>query len=277
MLLIVLKYFREGSANSMDISEARTVTEAVIESIQKAPVPAKLALFGLSANPPTYAHGHNGIVRTLIHSGDYSHVLILPVYEHIFSKKLVPFEHRVKMCELCFGGLSTPSCTVHVLPLEQVVAEEMSITRPDQRVGTIDIVDYLLTHIDKPDVEIHLVLGKDTFRDLINRKWKDSDRLLRSVFLEVFYREGVDLQLTDEQTATYKVSEHRILDLPGELLNVCSTRVREYFHDGQDDLAEQMLHPAVFAYIREHGLYRSEGESVLDNNNNNLVNAAVNL
>jgi nicotinic acid mononucleotide adenylyltransferase len=274
--------------NGNSTTDARRFTDDILTSIREnrdAHTVTRIALFGLSGNPPTSAQGHFGIVNTLMSLiGGFTHILIMPVFEHIFSKKLVPFGHRMKMCELCFSDISSltrptsptklptsastsaPACEVVVVPLEQVVSENMSVTHPGQRVGTIDIVDYLQQHINipgRPEVEIHLVLGKDTFRDLVSYKWKQSERLIKLVHLDVFHREGIELELVASQLEDWKVTQHRILSVGGDLsdVDVCSTKVREYLLTGQDHLAQRLLYPAVFAYIKEHNLYTAQPEN----------------
>lgn len=222
----------------------------------------KIAIFGLSANPPTYQQGHYGMIQTLVAQNLYSHILILPVYEHIFSKKLVSFHHRLAMCELCFGDMSTPSCEVRVVELERVVSEKMSQTNPSQRVGTIDIVDELISVLGT-EPELHLVLGKDTYRDLSAGRWKQSERLMDLVHLDVFERQGVDVDGL-VRTPSGRLAEYRNICDNGDFKDVCSTNVREYFRNGQVEEAQQLLRPNVFDYIMEHHLYleRADGSGV---------------
>lgn len=68
-----------------------------------------VALYGLSANPPTGAGGHATIVAHLRRTFD--EVWVLPVYRHIFATKannLAPYERRKRMCELAFGAEASP-------------------------------------------------------------------------------------------------------------------------------------------------------------------------
>ena len=66
----------------------------------------KLAIYGLSANPPHRAHA--SVVKTLVDTGVFSHALVLPVYAHMYSskRKLEPFDHRMQMCLLGLCNLS---------------------------------------------------------------------------------------------------------------------------------------------------------------------------
>ena len=61
----------------------------------------RVGIFGLSANPPTSAHGHLGVVQALVNLFD--ELWVVPVYVHPFAskrKKLESFEHRMAMCKM---------------------------------------------------------------------------------------------------------------------------------------------------------------------------------
>jgi nicotinic acid mononucleotide adenylyltransferase len=136
-----------------------------------------VALFGLSANPPTGHIGHQGIVRFLVQTGLFHEVWVLPVYQHMFASKrsMEPYEHRVQMCHLCMDDESSSECNVRVMQIEKYAAEYYAKKEgPEFRVGTVDILDYI--HEQCPGLDLHLVLGTDTYKDLIARKWKQSDR-----------------------------------------------------------------------------------------------------
>ena len=68
----------------------------------------KVLLFGLSGNPPTGDSGHRGIVKAIKNLHSYDEIWILPVYEHTFNSKknLLPFEIRMRLCELNFKDLT---------------------------------------------------------------------------------------------------------------------------------------------------------------------------
>lgn len=137
-------------------------------------------MFGLSANPPTGDTGHVGIVRSLVASSQFVEIWVMPVYVHIYEAKrnLVSYEHRMEMCRLAMEGESTATCTVKVTDTEKDVYEWCCKNRENRntvvRVGSIDV----LSHIQRkhPDIDLHLVLGADTFTDLAAGKWKDSNR-----------------------------------------------------------------------------------------------------
>lgn len=130
----------------------------------------EIAIFGLSANPPTGDEGHLGIVKFLIGTNLFSEVWVLPVYQHQFTeKKLETFEDRMTMCKLCMEPLSSDKCGIKVLPLEKEVNEKKG-----GKHGTVDTLEFIKK--TNPELSIHLVLGGDTFNDLASGKWKNGDR-----------------------------------------------------------------------------------------------------
>jgi hypothetical protein len=48
-----------------------------------------VCLFGLSADPPTGAQGHVGIVRALQQLNEWDEIWVLPVYRHTFTVRVV--------------------------------------------------------------------------------------------------------------------------------------------------------------------------------------------
>jgi nicotinic acid mononucleotide adenylyltransferase len=102
-----------------------------------------VAVFGLSANPPTHACGHGGIVRVVAplvdevrrascgmsllpaHARACCQLWVLPVFQHAFSAKanLAPFEHRLRMCELGLAAAAPAGAVVRVLDTERRVCE----------------------------------------------------------------------------------------------------------------------------------------------------------
>lgn len=139
-----------------------------------------IALFGLSGNPPTGVSGHVGIIRSLVGSGSFAEVWVVPVYVHIYDSKrdLAPYNDRLTMCELCMLPESTPNCSVKVLDVEREVYEwtvaNCKSKSGNVRIGSIDVLRYL--HSKHPHKRIHLILGADTFADLVAGKWKESDK-----------------------------------------------------------------------------------------------------
>lgn len=225
----------------------------------------RIALFGLSGNPPTGLGGHQGVVRALVRSSLYDEVWVLPVYRHMFCSKreLIPFEYRVEMCLLCFEPESSAQCAVRVLPLEKEVHEHLSSQHGQSfSCGTIDIIDYLKDKI--PDSTFTLVLGSDTFADLCNGKWKQSERILSEVKITVFNRMGlptnVSIDYRNITNITMSAPNVTLLNVES-LTDVSSTIVRSLLlaaNSTEMIIDGNVLHPDVLRYIQTHNLYRSE-------------------
>ena len=138
----------------------------------------------------------------------YQHIFVA-------KKSLETFHHRVNMSKLCFVPLTTAKCRVRVLELEKEAHEEalqsranrnileshndtaahtsntIDLLEPPLRLGTIDIIRCIKkmkgskdasaigikwNEINAIDFHLHLVLGSDTFMDLMMGKWKDAAR-----------------------------------------------------------------------------------------------------
>lgn len=74
----------------------------------------RIALFGGSFNPPHI--GHTEICRWLVSTGDFDEVWVVPCFVHPLGKGLIPFEDRVRMCELAFDDLGLP---IAILDIER--------------------------------------------------------------------------------------------------------------------------------------------------------------
>mmetsp|Transcript_7540 Transcript_7540/g.10674 ORF Transcript_7540/g.10674 Transcript_7540/m.10674 type:complete len:299 (+) Transcript_7540:43-939(+) len=234
----------------------------------------KVAIFGLSANPPTNLFGHTGIVRYLVQSHLFAEIWVLPVYQHMYIAKrnLESFEHRMKMCSLCMERESTPNCCVRVLPLEKNVYDHLSKTRSDLvRTGTIDILDFISLAYGG-SLELHLVLGSDTYSDLANFKWKESARILSTVRqVHVINRalclpvdntqksNNLEFKFNNNPENTPAVLQHHV----PWLSSISSTHVRSlkpfplsiWPFTSLFDQLYRCVHPEVYSYMKKHRLY----------------------
>eukprot|EP00428_Durinskia_dybowskii_P068785 CAMPEP_0170412896 /NCGR_PEP_ID=MMETSP0117_2-20130122/31225_1 /TAXON_ID=400756 /ORGANISM="Durinskia baltica, Strain CSIRO CS-38" /LENGTH=307 /DNA_ID=CAMNT_0010670641 /DNA_START=270 /DNA_END=1193 /DNA_ORIENTATION=- len=101
------------------------------------------------------------------------------------------FEHRVAMCHLCMDDESTTKCKVRVMEIEKYAAEYYAKKEgPEFRVGTVNVLDYIFEMV--PGIVLQLVLGTDTYKDLITRKWKQADRILKMVTVHAISRLGIE-------------------------------------------------------------------------------------
>src|SRR5688572_22422184 len=143
----------------------------------------RVLLFGTSANPRTGMGGHAGIVAWEAKREDVDEIWVLPVYRHAFEEKrdMPSFEHRMAMAKLAFEPLSPK---VKVLDVERELAD------PQRLIGTIDVVRHLMQR--HPHVSFGLLMGADTYRDLMSGRWKESDALKQLVRIVPVSRKGVD-------------------------------------------------------------------------------------
>jgi len=63
-----------------------------------------VAIYGGSFDPPHVSHVLAAVYALKI--AGFERVLVVPVFEHAFHKQLTPFEHRTRMCELAFAGIT---------------------------------------------------------------------------------------------------------------------------------------------------------------------------
>ena len=208
----------------------------------------RIILFGLSANPPTGLGGHAGLVlwaATQARLDEWSgagpdEVWVLPVYRHAFAAKrqMAAFDDRMAMARLAFETLAGAGGRVRVLDVEREVCLEVAAQAPTRSVGTIDVIRFLSAR--HPDAAFALLLGADTYRDLLDGKWRESEALLAQVPIVGVARKGVE--------ATVPIH-------PGApaLDEVSSSEVRANF-----EAWAPTLQPAVRDYIEKNGLYGVE-------------------
>lgn len=227
----------------------------------------KVAIMGMSANPPTGDAGHLGIVKYFVQTHLFSEIWVLPVYQHMFSEKksLELYDHRMEMCRISMEPESSPHCVVRVLPIEKEAYEYYNNAdrKETMKVATVNVLDMLGQKYGESHV-FHLVLGGDSYNDLIARKWKESDRLLSMVRIEVISRAGVEdkspegLGDIDSPQETKRIF-HRSIPW---LTDISSSKVRSMrpflFSVWPLILYEDLynsLHPKVYHYIKRNRLY----------------------
>ena len=181
-----------------------------------------VGIFGGSFNPPHVAHVLGVVYAQLI--AGFDRVLVIPVFQHPFAKGLVPFEHRLRMCELAFA--SFPFVTVS--DVERELGGESRTLRTIEHLAQ--------TH---PDWQLRLVLGTDVLADL--HKWHRFDRIAElapPLFLE-------------------RAGHPSHPGVSGVLPEVSSSEVRLLFERGNEG-AERLglvVPGAVVSYVAENSLY----------------------
>lgn len=186
------------------------------------PSGARVAVFGGSFNPPHIAHAL--AVVYAIECAPVDEVLVVPVFQHPFSKELASFEHRLEMCRAAMGWI--PHATISMI---------------EQELGGESLTLRMLTRLSqkRPDVTLRLLVGADVLADL--PKWHRFDKIAEIAPPIVLGRAGVD------------ASEAPFPVLP----RVSSTEIRAALARRDIDAVRPLLPSRVIAYIEEHGLYKS--------------------
>ena len=181
----------------------------------------EIALLGGSFNPPHVAH-LMAAYWTLATQG-VSEVWLLPSYRHPFGKPLVPYEDRVRMCELAAAAIRG----VHVCTAEADLAGDPLVGK------TVRTLEHL--QAKHPRYRFALVIGTDILGE--TDKWYRFDRVRELARMIVVGRAG-----------------HPDAEGAPSLPPVSSTDIRDRLGRGDDVSA---LVPArVLRYIREKELYR---------------------
>jgi nicotinate-nucleotide adenylyltransferase len=185
----------------------------------------RIAFLGGSFDPPHVAHVLLATYALL--RGEVDEVLVVPVYEHAFGKRLAGFSDRVAMCELAFQGLRGV----------RVTRVEEQLPRPNRTLRTLQ---HLVA--EQPDASFRLIIGSDVLAEAA--KWHAFDEVTRLAPPLVVSRPG-----------------HAQLGA-ALMPDVSSSQVRELLAR-RDEAAlgklAELVPRAVLDYVLEHDLYRAEG------------------
>lgn len=183
----------------------------------------RIALLGGSFDPPHVAHVL--LAAYVLAIGEVDEVLVVPVFDHAFGKRLAPYADRVRMCELAFASL----------PNVRVSRIEERLPHPNR---TLDTIRHLQQ--EEPDATFRLVIGSDVLADAA--KWYAFDEVQRQAPLLVVSRSG-----------------HAEVG-PGLFPNVSSTQLRELFERADRAALGKLMPHAALQYALERGLYGAGSE-----------------
>ncbi len=187
-----------------------------------------VGVFGGSFNPPHVSHVLAVAYAELVACLD--EVTVVPVYQHPFSKELVPFDTRLKMCELAFEKL----------PFVQVSAIERELGGESRTLRTLEELA-----ARRPDVDLRLILGSDVLKDL--SKWHRFDRI--EAIAPPLFLERIGHPSRDGSE--------------GVLPEASSSEVRRLLGTKEPSAVErarvgELVPRRVLEYIRTHALYESD-------------------
>ena len=178
-----------------------------------------VALIGGSFNPPHV--GHLLAAHFVRATEPVDAVWLVPADRHPFGKPLVPFQHRLRMCELLCADASG---WLQVSDVEHTLGGEGR---------TVDTLRHLSARF--PDVRWTLVVGSDIVQELPS--WKEADAIRALARLVVLNRAG-----------------HPAPGAVGPpMAHVSSSEVRSALASGRD--VRHLVPRAVLAYAQAAGLY----------------------
>ncbi len=135
-----------------------------------------------------------------------------------------------------------------LLPYPDLVVSDVELDQ-GRTAYTVDTVGRFAA--DDPEAELHLLLGVDSFNDLMS--WRRFEDLIRAVRLVVLARpgeRGLDpaVRAAAEGARGFDLVRHRSVD-------VSSSSIRRRLARGED-VDAGLMPPAVLRYCRKYGLYR---------------------
>ncbi len=198
---------------------------------------AKIGIYGGSFNPPHL--GHMQAARSFQQELGLDKVILVPAATP--PHKALPAgspdgQARLEMVRLAAAEL--PFAEVDDLELRREGASY-----------TVDTLKEMRKRY--PDDELYFCMGTDMFQSFDT--WYQPKKIVALAQIAMAHREAVDMKLLREHAAAFrKKYGHFPVILHNHMLPMCSTQIRRLLILGG---VEELLHPAVLQYIRDHGYY----------------------
>ena len=206
------------------------------------------AIFLGSFNPPH--KGHVNCIKSVIKSNiikqlNIDKIHVIPCWQNPNKSKSIDFYDRYKMCILEFTSLSD-NCLVDDIE---------SLQKPTY---TYELINYFKENKDYLiNADFWWIVTEETIEELIDNKWKESERLLKENKFIVLYPE-------ESHNISFKVNDYfkEINKEPDDYLyiplidqtNVHSTQIRENFW--LNTKYDSAITKNTKEYIIEHNLYK---------------------
>lgn len=195
----------------------------------------KTGIFGGAFNP--VHNGHINLAREAIEQLHLRKLMIIPTFESPHKDtRLVSYEHRAKMCEMAFAGISE-KCEVEISDIEQ-------------RMGGVSYTINTLRELKRtfPERQFFLLIGGDMLYTF--REWFKYESILKECKVCAVARGGDSF--TDMLEFATEIG--RVKVLPTGIVDVSSTEIREKI--ARDEDISGLVPDDVARYIAENNLWR---------------------
>ena len=195
----------------------------------------RIGIYGGSFNPPHV--GHIGAAQAAIAELRLDRMLLMPASQSPDKQKPeIDPAHRLQMLRLA----AEPGMEV----------SDLEISRGGISY-TVQTLEQL--HKEHPDAELVLCMGSDMFLNL--QKWKDPRRIMELAEIAVFQRgDKGEKAGIKQQKQLLESTGARITAVANPVVTIASSNLRRLLAFG---CGECFLHPDVYAYIQDNGLYHT--------------------
>ncbi len=188
----------------------------------------KITIFGGSFDPPHL--GHLAIAKKSLETSN--HLVFIPAKQspHKKNKPAASEIQRMKMLILMTEKLeNTQICNFEI----------------DQNYSSYTWITVQKIKSEFQGSAIEVVIGSDLLPELNN--WYNADKLFNEVSFICFQRGGIISEIPDNCKMTFFDKFD---------YNVSSTKIRQLFSEGKIEKVKEYLHPPVYRYIMNEGIYK---------------------
>ena len=196
----------------------------------------KIGILGGAFNPPT--KGHTSLAHEVLNARLVGEIWLMPTFNHIEGKKVVPFNSRVRMCDMAINNME--DSRIRVSTFEKIFPEAIS---------TWNIFNKLRETYAHH--EFFMIIGMDRALDITS--WYNWEELIENVpFIVVdrnhesfITRESVDIDWFRKENHQYLVN--------AGIPDISSTAIRNSISVGSDydRELEIMVDPKVYEYAQQ--------------------------
>lgn len=199
----------------------------------------KRAIFLGTFNPPH--KGHCDVLQSVIEAlPELEKIYVIPCWQNPNKDKSTPYDDRYEMCKRQFNGLSN-KITID------------SIEKWLKPTYTYQLIDYIREVTD----DFWWIVTEETIEELIDKKWKKSEQLLKENNFIVLYPE-------ERHYVSFKVNDYfeDIDKWPGDYqyiplissTGIHSTQIREMIKEGND--VSEYINEQTEDYINKNKIFK---------------------